>query len=129
MSVEIPRGGPALTEILQLGLIGEKMSRPGRGLKTCRRCGWPLLLINQDRINGFRDDQPLRLACLNGCRGSGAPRRLDERDPFSTPPACGLDPATPYRRVWRGRREVWACPAHPGASTCPDFRVVEGDIG
>ena len=123
----LPLAVPGLAEILQSKLIIDNFGRRGGGLKTCRLCGQPLLLINQPQLRGLGDEQPLQVGCL-GCPNSGR-QRLDEwREPFTTPPKCGLDRFTPYRRIRHGRhQEVWACPRHPGNPACPSYRVVPGD--
>ncbi|MDL2259969.1 hypothetical protein LJB99_03735 [Deltaproteobacteria bacterium OttesenSCG-928-K17] len=75
-SAVLPLAGPEISRILQIDLINEKMDRGG-GLKICRDCGWPLVLVNQDKVRGLNDDQPLKTACLKGCGGAAALRRLD----------------------------------------------------
>ncbi len=126
-SALIPRAGREIGEILQMKLITEKMGRRGGGLKTCRHCGWPLMLINQEHFLGAGDEQPLKLSCLTDCQGRRGARRLDEREPFAAPPRCGLTPGIPFQRLWRGRQEAWVCPRHPDGPDCPSFRVVPGD--
>lgn len=126
-SVALPEAAPLISEILQLDLINDKMGRRSGGLKNCRKCGWPLVLINQEQARGFSDEQPLKIGCLGGCRGSRAVRRLDEREPFLAPPKCRVDRITFYRRRWRGRQETWLCPNHPDGDSCPAYRVVSGD--
>lgn len=126
-SAAIPEAGPEIAEILQLRLINEKMGRRGGGQRNCPECGWPMVVINQQRPRGFGDEQPLKLSCL-GCRSPKTARRIDERDPFSAPPRCGLNGDSRYRRVWRGRQESWICPDHPDGPDCPSFRVLPGDV-
>jgi hypothetical protein len=123
----LPLAAPFLAGILQIKLIIEKVGRRGGGLKSCRRCGRPLVLINQSQLRGLGDEQPLQVSCL-GCHPPGR-QRLDEmRDPFRDPPICGQDKRTPYQRVRQGRhQEVWACPRHPGGPDCPSYRVILGD--
>jgi hypothetical protein len=124
----LPLAAPFLAEILQLQLIIKKISRRGGGLKACRRCGRPLVLVNQTQLRGLGDEQPLQVGCL-GCRPPWF-QRLDElRAPFNTPPKCGQDHYTPYQRVRQGRQEVWACPRHPmaGDQPCPSYRAIPGD--
>lgn len=127
-SAQLPRAVPVLGEIMQIELINERMGRRGGGLKNCRRCGWPLLLVNQEQARGFSDEQPLKISCLNNCQGSRNNRRLDEREPFPAPPQCGLDRRSAYQRIWRGRQEVWVCPRHPDGEHCPSYRVLPGDV-
>ncbi len=128
-SAILPRAAGELGEILQLKLINEKMGRRGGGLRNCPRCGWPLLLINQDQPRGFSDEQPLKLGCLGDCgRARKNARRLDEREPFSAPPKCGVDHHTAYERIWRSGKEAWVCPRHPEGTSCPSYRVLPGDL-
>jgi hypothetical protein len=122
----LPPAAPFLAEILQLKLIVEKMGRRGGGLKNCRRCGRPLVLVNQTQLRGLGDEQPLQVGCL-GCPAAGRQRLDERRDPFSAPPKCGLDRLTPYQRLHHGRQEVWSCPLHPGGPDCPSYRVIPGD--
>ena len=126
-SAVIPDAGPEIGEIIQLRLIAEKMGRRGGGLRNCPKCGWPMVVINQDQVRGFGDEQPLKLGCL-GCQSQRAARRLDERDPFMSPPRCGLNRDLLYQRVWRNRQEFWVCPDHPDGHSCPSFRILPGDV-
>ena len=126
-SAVLPRAVPELTEIIQMPLINEKMGRKGGGLKNCRLCGWPMVLINQEQSRGYGDDQPLKISCLGHCQGPKNTRRIDEREPFAAPPKCGQDYHTFYQRVWRGRQQWWVCPHHPDGPRCPSYRVVPGD--
>ena len=128
-SAVLPQAAPLIEDILQLKLINEKLGRRGGGLKNCPQCGWPMLLINQEQMRGYSDDQPLKLGCLGDChsRPKNA-RRLDEREPFQAPPKCGVDRFTAYERIWKGRQETWVCPRHPDGADCPSFRVLSGDV-
>ena len=125
-SALLPQAVQSLAEILQFKLIIEKAGRRGGGLKTCRRCGRPLLLINQSELRGLGDEQPLKLGCL-GCPAADRQRLDERREPFAAPPKCGLDQFTPYQRISQGRHEIWACPSHPGGPDCPSYRVIPGD--
>jgi hypothetical protein len=126
-SALLPLAVHGLAEILQFKLIIEKAGRRGGGLRTCRRCGRPLLLINQSELRGLGDEQPLKVGCL-GCPAATNRQRLDERrEPFTAPPKCGLDGSISYHRHGQGRHEVWACPSHPGGPDCPSYRVIPGD--
>ena len=40
-------------------------------------------------------------------------------------PLCQKDGKTKYRRVRRGRGEIWQCPKHP--KECPSIKIVPGD--
>ena len=87
-------------------------------------CGWPLQVVNQRRQHGAWDFQPMKAGCTNpSCKGYL--RNLDERPSFKTVPLCRIDGRTKYRRVTRGRGEVWQCPKHP--KQCPREKVVPGD--
>lgn len=124
---EIPLAGPAIGHLLQNHLIFEKLGRRGGGMKICQQCGWPEVLVNQDKTPGLLDEQPLKVSCL-GCPGPKGLRRLDEREPFLTPPRCGLEPQVLYQRVWRKRQELWVCPQHPNGRDCPNIKVRPGDV-
>lgn len=127
-SAELPAAGAALTELVQLRLIDDKMARRGGGLKSCPRCGWPLIVVNQSQSRGLADEQPLKLDCLGGCQeGRRRSRRLDEREPFKSPPKCGVDGKSCYERLLRGRQEFWVCPQHPDGPLCPSHRVLPAD--
>lgn len=94
--------------------------------RTCPDCGGPTHVVNQ-RIQAYFDlRQPMKVGCVRyketGCKYL---RDLDERPPFTTPPQCQRDGRTKYRRVRRGRGEVWQCPKHP--KECSTWRVVPGD--
>lgn len=52
-------------------------------------------------------------------------RNVDERPPFREAPRCQVDGRTKYRRVRRGRRQLWECPKHP--RECTTEKVVPGD--
>jgi hypothetical protein len=73
------------------------------------------------------DKQPMKIGCARlidpECAGFLA--NIDQRAPFLKPPICSVDQRTKYRRVKRGRGEVWQCPKHP--KECERFKVVNGD--
>jgi len=72
-------------------------------------CGWPLQVVNQRRQHGAWDFQAIKVGCTNpDCEGYL--RNIDERPSFKSPPVCRVDGRTKYRRVRRGRGEVWQCP-------------------
>jgi hypothetical protein len=126
-SAELPLAAPFLSEIAQIQTINEKLGRKSGGLKNCRVCGWPMVLINEEIMRGYGDEQPLKVGCLGEHGGKFQHRRLDEREPFLAPPKCGVDNSTPYQRKGRGRAAVWVCPHHPDGPRCPSYKVVPGD--
>jgi hypothetical protein len=87
-------------------------------------CGWPLQVVNQRQQHGTWDFQAMKVGCTNpNCEGYL--RNIDERPSFKNAPVCKLDGRTRYRRVRRGKGEVWQCPKHP--KECPTEKVVPGD--
>jgi hypothetical protein len=87
-------------------------------------CGWPVQVVNQRQQHGTWDFQAMKVGCTNpDCEGYL--RNIDERPPFKDAPVCKVDGRTKYRRVRRGRGEVWQCPKH--ARDCPTEKVVPGD--
>lgn len=125
-STELPLAAPEIGRTLQIPTINEKLGRKGGGLKNCRVCGWPMVLINEESMRGYGDEQPLKVGCLGEHSGK-FPRRLDEREPFLAPPRCGEDNKTPYKRKGKGRNAQWVCPNHPGGPRCPSYKAVPGD--
>jgi len=91
--------------------------------RVCPKDGWPIQVVNQRR-QGRWDFQSMKVGCTNpDCEGYL--RDIDERPPFKELPLCTIDGRTKYRRVRRGRGEVWQCPKHP--AECPREKVVPGD--
>jgi hypothetical protein len=87
-------------------------------------CGWPLQVVNQRQQHGTWDFQAMKVGCTNpNCEGYL--RNIDERPSFKNAPVCRVDGRTKYRRVRRGKGEVWQCPKHP--RECPTEKVVPGD--
>ena len=124
-SAELPKALPFLAEIIQLPLILEKLSLSRGGVRNCPLCGWPLILINQEKPRGFGDAEALRLSCLGDACKIG--RRLDERWPLLKAPICGVDQTTSYVRQKKQRQEFWVCPKHPDGLACPAYKVSPGD--
>jgi len=87
-------------------------------------CGWPLQVVNQRRQHGTWDFQAMKVGCTNP-KCEGYLRNIDERPSFKNAPVCKADGRTKYRRVRRGRGEIWQCPKHP--RECPTEKVVPGD--
>jgi hypothetical protein len=124
-SITLEKTAPLISKLFQLPLINKKLSP--QSFRSCPSCGWPYLLINQDRTRGFGDLNSIKLGCLNeSCPIHKKPRPLDERWPFLSPPLCKEDDDTPYRRLDEGKREYWVCPKHPDGP-CPRHLVIPGD--
>lgn len=87
-------------------------------------CSWPIQVVNQRRQHFTWDVQAMKVGCTNpDCEGYL--RNINERPPYIQGPVCKVDGRTKYRRVRRGRGEVWQCPKHP--RDCPTEKVVPGD--
>jgi hypothetical protein len=92
--------------------------------RTCPECGKAVHVVNQRKQSWHWDKQALKLACSNkDCQKYLRP--IDERPPIQDAPTCSVDGKTRYRRVKRGRGEIWQCPKHP--RQCPTEKVVPGD--
>jgi len=68
----------------------------------------------------------MKVGCINP-KCEGYLRDIDERPPFKEVPICQVDGRAKYRRVRRGRGEIWQCPKHP--KECPTEKVIPGDPG
>lgn len=103
-------------------------SAAGQGAhpRACPQCQGPTQVVNQARSMSQWDKQPMKIGCADyqntGCKYLVD---IDQRAPFAEPPRCTVDHRTKYRRVKRGRGEVWQCPKHP--KQCERFKVVPGD--
>jgi hypothetical protein len=125
-TISLPKAAKVLSEAMQLSLLSGKLS--GIPIRSCPSCGWPFLLINQDRLRDFGDQNSLKLGCLNeSCPNHKRPRPLDERWPFQSPPLCELNHETQYQRTFLGKSEYWVCPTHPDGNPCPKHKVIPGD--
>jgi hypothetical protein len=92
--------------------------------RVCPHCGWPIQIVNQRQQHGTWDFQAMKVGCTNpNCEGYL--RNIDERPSFRNAPVCKVDGRTKYRRVRRGKGEVWQCPKHP--KNCPTEKIVPGD--
>lgn len=113
-------------EFLQAKHIRAAAEHEGGTSRTCPQCGGPVHVVNQ-RVQGrFDFRQALKIGCVNFQRsGCKYLRDIDERAPFRELPRCKIDGRTKYRRIRRGRGEIWQCPKHPKG--CPTERVVPGD--
>ena len=94
--------------------------------RTCPHCRQPTWIVNL-RQQPEWDLQPLKIGCTNKECAEGYLVPIDQRAPFAQWPVCQVDSLTRYRRVRRGRGEMWQCPKHP--KVCPTDRVVPGDPG
>ena len=101
-------------------------SQQGNQARICPHCQGPTQVVNQARPMRQWDKQPMKLGCADyqktGCKYLVD---IDQRPPFLEPPLCSIDQRTKYRRIKRGRGEVWECPKHP--KECERFKVVPGD--
>jgi len=97
----------------------------GNQPRTCPR-GHPVQVVNQAQTMRPWDKQPMKLGCAEyqntDCKYLVD---IDQRPPLLESPRCSIDQRTKYRRVRRGRGEVWECPKHP--KECQRFKVVLGD--
>jgi len=101
------------------------MHQDGRP-RTCPECGGPTHIVNQRIQSRFDSRQPIKVGCVQYQKtGCNYLRDVDERAPFVEPPRCQRDGRTKYRRIRRGRGEVWQCPKHP--KECGIQKVVPGD--
>lgn len=92
--------------------------------RVCPNCGCPTQVVNQRQQHGLWDFQAMKVGCANSeCRNYL--RNIDERPPLRDVPLCQVDGRTRYRRVRRGRGEIWQCPKHP--KECEAKKVVPGD--
>ncbi len=90
--------------------------------RVCPNCGSPTQVVNQRQQHGQWDFQAMKVGCTK-CKSYL--RNIDERPPFKTVLLCKIEGRTKYRRVRRGRGEVWQCPKHP--QECATEKVVPGD--
>ena len=100
-------------------------AQQGNQPRTCPK-GHPVQVVNQAQSMRSWDKQPMKLGCAEyqntDCKYLVD---IDQRAPFLESPLCSIDHRTKYRRVKRGRGEVWECPKHP--KECERFKVVMGD--
>lgn len=100
-------------------------AQQGSQPRTCPN-GHPVQVVNQAQSMRTWDKQPMKLGCAEyqntDCKYLVD---IDQRAPFLAVPLCNLDHRTKYRRVKRGRGEVWECPKHP--KECERFKSVMGD--
>jgi len=122
---ENPEYARTVLEYLQARHI-RSAAGPGVRPRACPQCQGATQVVNQARSMSQWDKQPMKIGCANyqstGCKYLVD---VDQRAPFVQPPLCDIDHRTKYRRVRRGRGEVWQCPKHP--KECERFKVVPGD--
>lgn len=121
---ESPALGRLVLQYLQARHIRRAAVHEDGTARVCPVCGGPTLVVNQRRQHGMWDFQAVKVGCANpDCRGYL--RNIDERPPFRDVPRCEVDGRTKFRRVRRGRGEIWQCPKHP--RECSAQKVVPGD--
>lgn len=119
-----PKYAKQCLEYMQAKYIRRAAQHEDGTSRVCPRCGHPVQVVNQRRQHGKWDSQSMKVGCSNP-ECEGYLRDIDERPPFKNFPCCQLDGRTKYRKVRRGRGEVWQCPKHP--KQCPTEKVVMGD--
>lgn len=123
--IESPEYASECLEAMQARHIRNAAGQGNRP-RTCPHCQGPTQVVNQARPMSQWDKQPMKLGCADyqntGCKYLVD---IDQRPPFLEAPRCSIDKCTKYRRVKRGRGEVWECPKHP--KQCERFKVVMGD--
>ncbi len=125
--INAPKYAKQYLEFLQAKHIRQSATSEDGAPRSCPHCGWPLQIVNQRRQHSPWDFQAMKIGCTNPDRDDcpGYLRDIDERPPFKQVPVCQMDGRTKYRRVRRGRGEIWQCPKHP--KECERFKVVQGD--
>lgn len=93
-------------------------------LRSCPNCGGSTHVINQQRQHGTWDKQAIKIGCSNPSCNSYL-RSIDERLPFREFPRCQMDGITKYRKVTKGKGQIWQCPKHP--KECKTEKVIPGD--
>jgi hypothetical protein len=124
--INAPKYAKQYLEYLQAKHIRQSATNEDGTPRLCPYCGCLIQIVNQRRQHFPWDFQAMKIGCTNpDCQGYL--RDIDERPPFGQAPVCPIDGQTKYRRVRRGRGEVWQCPKHP--KTCPTEKVIIGDPG
>lgn len=122
--IDAPKYAKKCLEFMQVKYIRQAAHHEDGSPRVCPICGEPVHVVNQRRQHGLWDLQAMKIGCSNS-KCEGYLRNIDERPPFRNIPRCQLDGRTKYRRVRRGRGEVWQCPKHP--KQCSTEKVVPGD--
>jgi superfamily I DNA and/or RNA helicase len=122
--INAPKYAKQYLEYLQAKHIRQSVTNDDGTPRLCPYCGCLIQIVNQRRQHFPWDFQAMKIGCTNpDCQGYL--RNIDERPPFRQAPVCIVDGRTKYRRVRRGRGEIWQCPKHPKA--CPTEKVIIGD--
>jgi hypothetical protein len=124
--IDAPRYAKQCLEFLHARHIRQAATNEDGTPRVCPYCGFPIQIVNQRRQHFRWDFQSMKVGCTNP-KCEGYLRDIDERPPFKKVPICQVDGRTKYRRVRRGRGEIWQCPKHP--KECPIEKVVPGDPG
>ena len=123
---DAPRYAKQCLEFLRARHIRQAATNEDGTPRLCPYCGFPIQIVNQRRQHFRWDFQSMKVGCTNP-KCKGYLRDIDERPPFKKVPICQVDGRTKYRRLRRGRGEIWQCPKHP--KECPTEKVVPGDPG
>jgi len=122
--MNVPRYAKQCLEFLHAKDIRQAATNEDGTPRVCPWCGFSIQIVNQ-RIQHFRwDFQAMKVGCTNP-KCKRYLRDIDERPPFQKVPICQADGRTKYRRVRRGRGEIWQCPKHP--KECLTEKVIPGD--
>ena len=122
--IDAPNYAKQCLDFLQSKYIRQAATSEDATPRVCPHCGFPIQIVNQRRQHFSWDFQAMKVGCTNS-KCEGYLRNVDERPPFKKVPVCQVDNRTKYRRVRRGRGEIWQCPKHP--KQCSTERVVPGD--
>ncbi len=122
---ESPARAKLVLDYIQANYIRAAAVHEDGAPRRCPECGGPIQVVNQRKQRPW-DFQAMKVGCASyhttGCKYL---RNVDERAPFKELPRCQVDRTTKYRRVRRGRGEVWQCPKHP--RDCETMKAVPGD--
>jgi len=124
--IDAPKYAKQCLEFLHAKHIRQAATNENGTPRVCPYCGFPIQIVNQRRQHFRWDFQAMKVGCTNP-KCQGYLRDIDERPPFKKVPVCQMDGRTKYRRVRRGRGEIWQCPKHP--KECPTEKVIPGDPG
>lgn len=122
--IDAPKYAKQCLEFLQSKYIRRAATSEDATPRVCPYCGFPVQIVNQRKQHFTWDFQAMKVGCTNS-QCEGYLRNIDERPPFKKVPICQVDNRTKYRRLRRGRGEIWQCPKHP--KQCSTEKVVPGD--